>query len=135
METVFVNNNHNAIASVASFTTSTSGFNSVTNETSYTNNAVAGIENPAAFISSVSLFPNPAVSNTSLNLSLTENKQVEIQVLNILGAEIGKTIISAGLQGANDYKLDIANLSEGIYFARISLNGALASTQKFIISK
>jgi hypothetical protein len=131
----YLNNNHYPIATVSSFSATSTFTNSVTQSASYITGVIAGIENPSSFIASSNLFPNPASGNTTLSVTLTENKKVEIKLLNILGAETGKTITAEGIQGENTYKPDIGNLSEGIYFVQISLDGTIASTQKLIISK
>jgi len=131
----YLNNNHYPIASVSTLSTTSSFTNATTQSGTYLTGVVAGIENPSAFISAVNLFPNPASGSTNLTITLTESKAVKITLVNILGAEVGKTIAAEGIQGDNNYKLDISNLSEGIYFAQISLDGTLASTQKMIISK
>ncbi len=131
----YLNNNHYPLATVSTLSTTSSFTNSVSQNGTYLTGIIAGIESPSQYISAVNLFPNPASLSANLSISLTENKQVSIQVVNILGSEVGKSIVSEGMQGKNDYKLEVSNLSEGVYFAQISLNGVLASVQKVIISK
>ena len=131
----FLNSNHTAIASVASLTTSVSGFNTVANTCSYANSVVTGINNADNLISSCNLFPNPTSNNLTLNINLTDAQKLSLKLYNSLGAQVGTAINTDGVQGLNDVKLDVATLPEGIYFVQISLNGVLTSAKKFIVSK
>ena len=127
----YLDGNHLPIATVENFTTS----GSTSQEGSYASTVIAGIKNTSDFISSCNVFPNPASGNVNVNFILTENKKVGLKLFNALGAQINTSIQAEGLQGANNYKLDIGNLPEGIYFAQINLDGVLSSTQRFIISR
>jgi hypothetical protein len=39
------------------------------------------------------------------------------------------------MQGLNNIQLDVATLPEGIYFAQIVLEGNIAATKRFVVSK
>lgn len=94
-----------------------------------------GIDNSSDFISSSSLFPNPATDKVTIDFTLTENKEVNVQMLNATGQQVIMNQNAKGNRGLNTIQLDVANLSEGIYFAKITLDGNIATTKRFVISK
>ncbi|HKC68949.1 MAG TPA: T9SS type A sorting domain-containing protein [Bacteroidia bacterium] len=128
----WLNGNHYPIATLSDFSSS-AGSPSQTG--SYLKTIVAGIENVSEVTNSCTVFPNPASTNITLHLNLSENKQVEIKLFNSLGEQINVTINADGVQGSNNYTLDVSHLAQGIYFANISLDGILTSTQRVVISK
>jgi type IX secretion system substrate protein len=81
------------------------------------------------------LYPNPATGHIKLNIDLDQNKRVEVKLFNSIGEQVNGSLNAEGIQGANTYTLDIATLPEGIYFAQINLDGVLATTQRFIVTK
>ncbi|MFI5140941.1 MAG: T9SS type A sorting domain-containing protein [Bacteroidia bacterium] len=129
----YLNGNHYPIATIASLVNSSSGTPSQYG--SYLNGIVGGIANENEMAASCSIFPNPASSNVMVNLNLTENKKVEIKLFNSLGAQINVTVSANGIQGSNNYNLDVSHLAQGIYFTQISLDGELTSTQRLVINK
>lgn len=131
----YLNNNHSTIATVSSFTGTSTFTTSITQTGSYMSNVVSRIENPSSYILSSNLFPNPATSSTHLTVSLTEAKAVDVKLFNALGAEVGKIVHTEGMPGTNDITLDISSFPDGIYFAEIRLEGILAESKRFIVSK
>ncbi len=129
----WLNNNHYPIATVSSFTSSAS--TSVSQYGTYVSGVVAGIDEQPDIINSCNLFPNPAANNININLSLTENQAVELKLFNSLGAQVLSSVNREGMQGENNYKLDISTLPEGIYFVQLHLDGNLTSTKRFIVTK
>jgi hypothetical protein len=131
----YLNGNHYPIATVSSLATSFGGSPTVSQYGSYMKNIVAGIENMDVVTTSCNLFPNPASTTITLNLNLTGNKKVEVRLFNSIGEQINVTINADGIQGSNNYNLDVTHVSEGIYFAQISLDGVLTSTKRFVVTK
>jgi hypothetical protein len=131
----WLNNNHYPIATVSSFTSVTSFTTSVSQSATYVGGVVAGIDEQADIITSCNLFPNPAANSININLSLTESQAVELKLFNSLGAQVLSSINKEGMQGENNYKLDISTLPEGIYFVQLHLDGNLTSTKRFIVTK
>jgi hypothetical protein len=73
----------------------------------------------------VELFPNPAGSATLLKFELTTEAEVEIKLYDIAGREL-KTISSGRFsEGINRLSINRENLSSGLYFVSIRINGAL----------
>jgi endonuclease I/chitodextrinase len=65
-------------------------------------------------LSNIKMYPNPASGNT---LFIKTNKETSITIYNLLGKAVKKEIISAT---AN--KLDISNLSKGVYIVKINID-------------
>ena len=72
-------------------------------------------ENEASF----GIYPNPA--NDVLNVKANDVKNIEI--LNMLG----QTVITTNVNTIN-----VANLTNGVYFVRVNFNNGEVSTQKFV---
>jgi hypothetical protein len=90
-----------------------------------------GIDDHAMSANSVSLFPNPAGTSTTLALNLENPASVEVAVLDING----KTISTRAYGVLSDNQLiemNTALLQAGVYFVQVSIDGMLI-TQKLII--
>jgi hypothetical protein len=74
----------------------------------------------------VSVYPNP--NNGSFSISSEENLK-----LNLVN-ELGQVIRTIELKASNNYKVDISDLSGGIYFIVGERNGAKVN-QKIIVTK
>jgi hypothetical protein len=128
---MYLNGNHYPIATMSNLVSS-AGNNQYG---SYINNIVGGIASENEMTASCNIFPNPASNNVIVNLNLTESKKVEIKLFNSLGAQINVAVSANGVQGSNNYNLDVSHLAPGVYLAQISLDGTLASTQRIVINK
>jgi len=128
----YLNGNHQPIADVYILTNSVAA---PTQSGNYATSITVGIEEENAILSSYKLFPNPAATEASVSIKLTDAQKVEIKLFNSLGAQVKPSVIGEGSQGSNEYRLDVSTLPEGIYFAQIHLDGALASTRRFVVSR
>lgn len=87
-----------------------------------------GVKNIDENFKSVELFPNPATSQTSVSLTLSEASEVSVTVLNNVGQIIYQTV--AGLQaGANTVNIDTKAYAAGIY------NVVVASENGSVVKK
>jgi hypothetical protein len=93
-----------------------------------------GMEEASKFISSSDLFPNPAADQITLNFTLTENKKVELKIINALGQQSGITQNTDGISGENSIEVDVTSLNPGIYFAQMMLDGNVTQTKRFVVS-
>jgi hypothetical protein len=91
--------------------------------------------NENSLLSSESLYPNPASESTTLEFVLTESKKVTIKICNELGQETEICQQIQGFQGENTTQFNLNDLAEGIYFARIIVDGNLISTKRFVVSR
>lgn len=95
------------------------GINKVTNE----------------YINSFVLYPNPASENTTIAFDIAEKNKVSVSVYDVLGNLV--SIVSQDNEfekGNNTISLNTSNLSSGIYYISLEVNGA-KETKKLVISK
>lgn len=97
-------------------------------------NQATGINTlPDANISLVELFPNPAVNETSANITLVNASDVSIMVLNNVGQIVYQTA-SALNAGSNKVNIDTKQFAAGIYNVIIATeNGSI--TKKLSVTK
>jgi hypothetical protein len=67
----------------------------------------------------VSVFPNPATEECNISLQLKTSSSVEIIVSDFRGTQVFAPLVFEGMQGNNQFKIDISGLAEGIYLLRI----------------
>jgi hypothetical protein len=87
---------------------------------------------PIANLESVKLFPNPASSFVDLELNLSENTDIAMEVLDVTGKTLfnrsGKTYVA----GRHVEHLDVAGLANGTYFVRLTEKNHV-NTLKFTV--
>lgn len=86
-------------------------------------------------INSFVLYPNPATSNTSISFNMVEKNKVNVTVYDVLGNLV--SIVSQENEfekGNNTISLNTSNLSRGIYYISLEVNGA-KETKKLVINK
>jgi hypothetical protein len=93
-----------------------------------------GIEkNPAARLNRVSQnYPNPANGTTRFNVLLDQPSHVNVVVSNVMGQQVismDKGLVAAG---AHQYTIDTHQLSAGVYFYTVKINGE-SYTKKMIV--
>lgn len=91
-----------------------------------------GINDPEV-LNKFEIFPNPVSSDLRFDIDLKENKTIEVQLFNAIGTLVRTPINKEGKTGPNEYTIHVGDLTEGIYFARIILDGVLTSTRKFTV--
>lgn len=89
-----------------------------------------GIEDRAAASLSAA-YPNPASSQASFNYSVEDGANASILVRNVLGATVKEIRVS----GSGVAKISTLDLSEGIYFYSMVVNGQVQSTRKLVVSR
>ena len=79
----------------------------------------------------VKMWPNPSTGKLNVDLG-SRVSNAKVQVLDLSGT----SVLTKEFNGLNDayLNLDVQNLSMGIYFVQIDMDGSV-STQKLIISK
>ncbi len=89
-----------------------------------------GFEEHAAEAKISGVYPNPANTNVSMTYSLPAGMNGTVILRNILGAEIRHEV----LQGSSGkLTLSVSDLSDGIYFYSLLVNGESSSTGKLIV--
>ncbi|HHG83709.1 MAG TPA: PKD domain-containing protein [Bacteroidetes bacterium] len=74
------------------------------------------LDNPA----SVSLFPNPSMGRTTLLLSQTAKKMIEVQIVSLDGRVLQTLYLH---KGKSQLKLDVSDLPNAMYFVRLQRAG------------
>ena len=77
-------------------------------------------------------YPNPASSAVHFNYELSAGVRASVSVYNLLGQEVLKQDLT-DLQG--QAVLSVADLTEGIYFCNLKVDGRTVKTEKFIVRK
>jgi hypothetical protein len=75
-------------------------------------------ENPYAFISGLSVYPNPASGLTSISYNLSKNQPVAVQLVSLNGKVIREFINETQASGAHSHLLDLQNIAPGMYFVK-----------------
>jgi len=86
-------------------------------------------------ISSINLYPNPAVDALNIDVLLNTNEKVSISIFDITGKLVSTVIENSEMNaGTNTVNISTSNLSNGLYFVSVS-SGNFVQTQKLVISK
>ncbi|MGL4598681.1 MAG: M43 family zinc metalloprotease [Bacteroidia bacterium] len=80
---------------------------------------------------SINLFPNPTQGNTTLNVTLLNRQDLNIQVVNALGQTV-QTISENNTYGGN-YMLDLSNAPAGVYFVEVT-SGNEKAVKRLVIT-
>jgi len=93
---------------------------------------VTEIEKPGNGITA--LFPNPASNLANVSYQLTENRNVKLSIVNVLGEEVYAANEGEKAPGNYDLEINTSSLSNGIYFVNLTL-GNNTHTSKISIEK
>ena len=123
---VFING-HQAVGSNANFVTmkysQPIGLNPVTNEI------------PKEF-KLFQNYPNPFNPSTTINYHVSQNNSlIELTVYDLTGKEIRKLVDKKQSIGIYQINFSAENLSSGIYFYKLNINGKILDTKKMILVK
>lgn len=83
-------------------------------------------------VSNISLFPNPATDRLTVEFDLVDNKDMDVEIKDVLGRVIktvGKTYYQAG---HHRLELSLGDIAKGIYFISLKSN-AQTVTQKIVV--
>jgi len=77
------------------------------------------------------LYPNPATSFVSLNYDLpTQVESARIKIINILGSIVKDEEMN---KNASNLRIDVSDLTNGVYFYSIIINNEVYKTKKLIV--
>ena len=105
----------------------------------YIDNIMIGEESELMIIENtssarVSIYPNPTNGKTFIELDNLANKEIEVKLVNILGAEVMHLFsgdIVSNYHMINN--IDLSYLETGIYFVKIVADGDIILTDKLIV--
>jgi hypothetical protein len=87
-----------------------------------------GIENHAA-LNGVSVYPNPANTSANVELNLLSNDNVTVEMFDMTGKLISSENKGQLAAGQHIMPLNTANLSNGIYFVKITAGTSVVTTK------
>ena len=90
-----------------------------------------GLDEETTEINGVSLYPNPASSETNVNFYLQTKSDVTILVTDLSGKTVSSLELTNVLTGSNSAKIDCASLNSGVYYVTINTNNS-SVTKKFV---
>ncbi len=83
----------------------------------------------------VSIFPNPAQENTTFVLEGLSDKDVSINLINVLGQELDELYNGVIAGDYEQINFNLSKLDKGIYFVNIISEGNIVSTSKLILER
>ncbi|HRY98372.1 MAG TPA: T9SS type A sorting domain-containing protein [Bacteroidales bacterium] len=79
-----------------------------------------------------SAYPNPASAQTSFNYDLPTFRSARLSIMNLLGSELRRIPIENRKGRLN---IDLRDLTEGVYFYTLYLDGQASATHKLVIKR
>jgi hypothetical protein len=89
-------------------------------------------------------YPNPFNNTTRIKYQITksekgkrkkENSYVTLMVFNLLGKEVSTLVNEKQQAGIYEVSLDMSNLSTGVYFYRLIIDGIIIDNKKLVFIK
>jgi hypothetical protein len=77
-------------------------------------------------------YPNPASNDVTIKFNLKANKNVKVSLINLLGQEVINIANDNFVAGFNEVKFNVGNLSAGVYFYTMTVDG-VSQSQKIMI--
>ncbi len=84
----------------------------------------------------LSVFPNPAHTQTTINYTLSQNADVLIELFDVQGKRMSEIVRATQVSGNYNQSLDVtkAGLSNGIYFIQLMIDGEVIKTEKLMVN-
>ena len=83
--------------------------------------------------SRISLFPNPAQEDLTIILEDIVDTDIEVSIVNVLGADISKVFTGEVISRYQEIFTDLSSFDKGIYFVKVVSNGDVILTDKLIV--
>ncbi len=91
---------------------------------------VVGLDDPNSESTLSNVYPNPANMKATFNYTVEAGAKAELLIRNVLGSTIRKI----ELAGDGQARISTSELSEGIYFYSLMVNGRIQSTRKLVVA-
>ncbi len=89
------------------------------------------VHTPESALEEVALFPNPTSNNSQLTVFLSQAKEANVQVFDVLGKT--QKVIFEGTMGSGYQTFELSGFSPGIYQVTITLEGEVPYTTKWVV--
>lgn len=80
-------------------------------------------------------YPNPFNPSTTISYALPKASDVSIEVFNILGRRVASLVNQRKAAGNYSAQFQASNLSSGVYFYTLRINGKVLKSQKMLLIK
>ena len=88
------------------------------------NNSVVVVESTSILISknAFTVYPNPSSDKATVNVSLTDDAEINISLYNTLGEQVMIISSSRMSKGFSSVSFNVTSLSSGMYFIKLNSN-------------
>jgi hypothetical protein len=93
--------------------------------------SLTGIDNNAEKISVSDVYPNPASNMVTLDYNLAGANSASVKIVNLLGSVVKSVNLSTG---SNKATIDVSDLTQGVYFYSVVVDGNIYRTKKLIVN-
>lgn len=96
-----------------------------------------GIDNPIIVknnISEIKIYPNPVVNTANLTFNVKQKNNVELNIFDINGRQVGTYHYNDINTGSNTITFDVSHFIKGTYIVKLN-DGTRITTSKFVIAK
>lgn len=108
---------------------------SVYSYATYASSGAVTLEDAAGDATSSQLFPNPASEHVVISVALTESHAVGVELYTAMGQHVQALEAVPYGVGAHRLQLDVDGLPEGVYFAKVMLDGHAAETMRLVVAR
>lgn len=91
------------------------------------------ITSPVSTNSKLSVFPNPAKDNTTIMLEHIADINVDVTLVNLLGAEVSKLFSGEVVSNYHSISADLSVFDKGVYFLKVTSGSDIILTEKVIV--
>lgn len=88
-----------------------------------------------ATIANIRCYPNPASALVLFEFDVNEASSVTIEIYDLYGVKVGTVLHEQPVLGNQSIEYSVSDLSPGIYFYRVMMNGHLSATGKIVVSR
>jgi hypothetical protein len=81
------------------------------------------------------VFPNPFEDVVNIELRMNEEAKVKVEITNVAGQSLGVVREFDLKSGKQTIKLNLKEMSAGMYFAKLYVDGVQRSTSKIVKAK
>ena len=131
--TVISGLNENETYFARSFATNSAG-TAYGNCITFTTNLAVGIATLDLNEMDFKVFPNPTSGITTFSFQSDSPENIVLTIVNLNGQVVMQKNLSNLMQGENRVELNLASLENGIYNARLSINGGIQINHKFLVA-
>ncbi|MBK8552516.1 MAG: T9SS type A sorting domain-containing protein [Ignavibacteria bacterium] len=100
---------------------------------------IVGIEDPSTIepqsFQLYQNYPNPFNPKTVIRYSLFENRFVGLKVFDVIGNEVAELVNETRRAGKYDVEFDGNNISSGVYFYSLYIDGIHVDTKRMLLLK